>query len=267
METKRIAILGAGNIGGAILHGLLKAKIPAENIIVTRRHQEALNDYQKIGVRITTDNVKAVKESEIIIIAVKPKQVLDLLYSFKNYLNVESHIIVSIATGISINSMRKEIGSKIPIFRAMPNTAISICQSMTCISVSAHANAKEIIFTLFGLLGSVVNIDEELMGAATVLGACGLAFALRFIRAASQGGIEIGFDAKTSELIASQICKGAAALLQESGKHPEEEIDKITTPQGCTISGLNEMEHEGFSSSLIKGISASYKKIPKISND
>ena len=119
------------------------------------------------------------------------------------------------------------------------------------------------INSLFNQLGRAVNIDEKLMDAATVLGACGIAYALRFIRANIQGGIEIGFDATTATLIAAQTVKGAAELLIQGGRHPEQEIDKVTTPKGCTIAGLNEMEHQGFSSSLIKGISASYEKISK----
>jgi pyrroline-5-carboxylate reductase len=114
---------------------------------------------------------------------------------------------------------------------------------------------------LFNQLGKVVVIDEKLMDAVTVLGACGIAYALRYIRANIQGGIEIGFDAATASLIAAQTVKGAAELLIKTGRHPEQEIDKVTTPKGCTIAGLNEMEHQGFSSSLIKGISASFDKI------
>jgi pyrroline-5-carboxylate reductase len=120
---------------------------------------------------------------------------------------------------------------------------------------------SEYMEQLFGQLGRVVRIDERLMDAATVLGACGIAYALRYIRASIQGGIEIGFDANTATLIAAQTVKGAAELLIRTGRHPEEEIDKVTTPRGCTIAGLNEMEHRGFSSSLIKGITASYEKI------
>jgi len=116
---------------------------------------------------------------------------------------------------------------------------------------------------MFNQLGEVVTIDEKLMDASTVLGACGIAYALRFIRAAIQGGIQIGFDAKTATLIAAQTTKGAAELLIQTGHHPEQEIDKVTTPKGCTIAGLNEMEHQGFSSSLIKGIVVSYQKIAK----
>jgi pyrroline-5-carboxylate reductase len=130
-----------------------------------------------------------------------------------------------------------------------------LCQS------GASSSQTKYVTDLFSQLGIAVPIDEKLMDAATVLGACGIAYALRFIRAATQGGIEIGFDSKTASLIAAQTVKGAAELLLKGGLHPEAEIDKVTTPKGCTIAGLNEMEHRGFSSSLIKGIGASYNKI------
>jgi pyrroline-5-carboxylate reductase len=153
---------------------------------------------------------------------------------------------------------------KTTICRVMPNTAIAINQSMTCISApQTNEVQKKIITELFSGLGESVFISEELMDSATVLGACGIAFAMRFIRAMVQGGIEIGFDSKTASLIANQTVKGAAELLIQNKLHPEEEIDKVTTPKGFTITGLNEMEHNGFSSSLIKGILTSYRKIEK----
>jgi pyrroline-5-carboxylate reductase len=160
--------------------------------------------------------------------------------------------------------MESIAGKKIPLFRAMPNTAIAIRESMTCIcNKDADADDVKYVHELFGKLGKVVTIDEKLMEAATILGACGTAYAMRYIRANIQGGIEIGFDALTASLIAAQTVKGAAELLLQKGTHPEQEIDKVTTPKGCTIAGLNEMEHQGFSSSLIRGIVASYKKIAK----
>ncbi|HRQ49166.1 MAG TPA: pyrroline-5-carboxylate reductase dimerization domain-containing protein [Agriterribacter sp.] len=144
----------------------------------------------------------------------------------------------------------------------MPNTAVAIQQSMTCISArDVTTDQLHYVKTLFEQLGKVVVIEEKLMEAATVLAACGTAYAMRYIRANIQGGIEIGFDAATASLIAAQTVKGAAQLLLQKNTHPEHEIDKVTTPKGCTIAGLNEMEHQGFSSSLIKGIVASYDKI------
>ena len=135
---------------------------------------------------------------------------------------------------------------------------------MTCLAHNG-ASASQISFIqdLFDQLGKTVVINEKLMDAATVLGACGTAYAMRYIRANIQGGIEIGFDAATASLIAAQTVNGAAELLLQKGAHPEQEIDKVTTPMGCTIAGLNEMEHQGFSSSLIRGLVASYNKIVK----
>jgi pyrroline-5-carboxylate reductase len=158
--------------------------------------------------------------------------------------------------------MAEMIGTEMTIFRAMPNTAIAIRESMTCIASNTTDIAKkDLVINLFQQLGDAIIIEEELMNASTVLGACGIAYALRFIRAASQGGIQIGFSSAVAQRVAAQTVKGAAALLLENGMHPEHEIDKVTTPQGCTIAGLNEMEHQGFSSALIKGIITSYNKI------
>jgi pyrroline-5-carboxylate reductase len=144
----------------------------------------------------------------------------------------------------------------------MPNTAASVNESITALSFgSDQLNRKERIQELFNTLGETLIIDEKLMESATILGACGIAYVLRFMRAMIQGGIEVGFDSKTATKIVSQTIKGAAELIIQNGTHPEEEIDKVTTPKGCTIVGLNEMEHSGFSSALIKGIVTSYEKI------
>ena len=167
-------------------------------------------------------------------------------------------------TGGLISEMEEIVKKNMAYFRAMPNTAIAIQESMTCIcSKDADPATIKYVNDLFSTVGKVVTIDEKLMEAATILAACGTAYAMRYIRANIQGGIEIGFDAATASLIAAQTVKGAAELLLQKGTHPEQEIDKVTTPKGCTIAGLNEMEHQGFSSSLIRGIVASYKKIAK----
>ena len=211
---------------------------------------------------IGDDNLEAVRFADLVILAVKPFQVTEVLSGIAPELDPERHILCSVVTGISMADMAAITGPRQPLVRAMPNTAIAIQESMTCLC-SAHltADQSKYIDDLFNQLGRVVAIEEKLMDAATVLGACGIAYALRFIRANIQGGIEIGFDAQTATLIAAQTVKGAAQLLIQTGRHPEQEIDKVTTPKGCTIAGLNEMEHQGFSSSLIKGITASYEKL------
>jgi pyrroline-5-carboxylate reductase len=261
---KKIAIIGGGNLGSAIAEGLLISKFSkASDIIVTKRNTSTLRSLKDSGVGITDDNASAVKKSEVIILAVKPFQVSEVLNGIKKEL-AGNKMLISVVTGVTISDMENIVGKKIPLFRAMPNTAIAIQQSMTCIcNKDAGAADVKYVNDLFNKLGKVVTIDEKLMEAATILGACGTAYAMRYIRANIQGGIEIGFDATTASLIAAQTVKGAAELLLQKGTHPEQEIDKVTTPKGCTIAGLNEMEHQGFSSSLIRGIVASYKKIAK----
>jgi pyrroline-5-carboxylate reductase len=223
-----------------------------------------LSRFAERGAMVHSDNKKAVRDSEIIILAVKPYNYADIITEIKSVLNPKKHVIVSVITGVWIEQLQKAIGKDVPVIRAMPNTAIAIQQSMTCIAhIGASATQVNFIQELFDQLGRTVLIDEKLMDAATVLGACGTAFAMRYIRANIQGGIEIGFDAATASLIAAQTVKGAADLLLEKNTHPEQEIDKVTTPKGCTIAGLNEMEHQGFSSSLIRGITVSYRKIAK----
>jgi pyrroline-5-carboxylate reductase len=261
---KKIAIVGGGNLGTAIAEGLLKSKFcKASDITITKRKIVTLQKLNERGVNVTASNPEAVGNSELVILAVKPYQVNDVLNSFKKYLTTK-HILISVVTGVLISEIEDIVKMKMPVFRAMPNTAIAIQESMTCLSFT-NAGGAQINFVkdLFSRLGKVVMIDEKLMDAATVLGACGTAYAMRYIRANIQGGIEIGFDAATASLIAAQTVKGAADLLLQKGTHPEQEIDKVTTPKGCTIAGLNEMEHQGFSSSLIKGIAVSYQKIGK----
>ncbi|HMO63514.1 MAG TPA: pyrroline-5-carboxylate reductase [Ferruginibacter sp.] len=262
--NKKIAIIGGGNLGSAIAEGLLKSKFcAAASITVTKRNTATLKHLAAKGVTVTSDNNVAVRNSELVILAIKPFQVSDVLASVKKSITIK-HILVSVVTGISVADIEGAVGKKTAIFRAMPNTAIAIQESMTCISAK-NATEQQVAYVkgLFDTVGKVALIDEKLMDAATVLGACGTAYAMRYIRANIQGGIEIGFDSATANLIAAQTVKGAAELLLQKGTHPEQEIDKVTTPKGCTIAGLNEMEHQGFSSSLIKGIAASYDKILK----
>jgi len=258
-----IAIIGGGNLGASIAQGLIKSGYtPPGNITVTRRKIDDLDGLKEQGVKTTSDNIDAAVKANMIIVAVKPRQVDEVLQEISEAIQSNKPLLISVVTGITMTRIKKIVGTEVKVFRAMPNTAIAIQESMTCIS-SANGSEKEIekVKNLFEHLGKVAVIHEELMNASTALGACGIAFALRFIRAAIQGGIEIGFDAHTAELIACQTAKGAASLVMERKQHPEREIDLVTTPQGCTIAGLNEMEHQGFSSALIKGIVTSFQKI------
>lgn len=262
MKHGRIAILGAGNIGTAIANGLVESgAYRPDQITLTRRKIGLLDAMKERGFDICSSNSEGVSNADVIIVAVEPLQVDDVLREVAGRVDAERHIVVSVVTGVRIEAMRKRLGTSIPIVRAMPNTAIAVRESMTCIAsdgtdAAALARAQDI----FETVGSVMILDEEQMTAATALAACGIAFFLRAIRAASQGGIEIGFHSHDALSMAAQTAKGAADLLLARGGHPEDEIDRVTTPRGCTIAGLNQMEHEGFSSAMIKGIITSARK-------
>ncbi len=262
---KTIAIIGAGNLGKSIAKGLLKNEnFKAEQLILTRRQPETLHEFQSLGVTITSDNRLAAEKADILILGVKPFTVPSILHELKDILESKRPTVVSLATGVTLDEISSLTSSDQVIFRAMPNIAADIQESITCLcSRNETDQQRDEVEDLFNHIGESISIDEALMEAATVLGACGIAYVLRFMRAMIQGGIQIGFDSNTASKIVNQTVKGAAELMIRSEMHPEEAIDKVTTPKGCTIVGLNEMEHHGFSSSMVRGVLASFEKIEK----
>jgi len=264
MSTSNLAVLGCGNIGSAIAKGLTKSGMTANNIILTRRKLESLTELAKAGFQTSIDNANTVQNAEIILLTVLPNQLMNLLNDISSSLS-ENHLLISIVAGVSIAEIQKKVGKDIPIIRAMPNTAAVLCESMTCLSSLPQFDQKlKTAQTLFEKVGNTLVIDETQMASATALCACGVAFFLRAIRAASQGGIEIGFHSDEAFTIAAQTARGAATLLLDNDSHPEAEIDQVTTPMGATIAGLNEMEHQGFSSAMIKGITTSTEKVTRL---
>jgi len=257
----KTAIIGAGNLGLSIAKGILHSN-GATSMYLTKRNTADIKDFEKYGnVTVTTDNREAVKKSDILIFAVQPGHFAQILVDIKDLLT-EKHVVISTITGFGIDKIEELIGSDKYIIRSMPNTAISVGQSMTCICSNEMGKKRiDLAKAIFNRMGHSMEIPETQMQAATVICASGIAFWMRLIRATTQGAIQLGFDAKEAQELAMHTCNGAASLLIESGNHPEEEIDRVTTPMGCTIQGLNEMEIQGLSSSLIQGIVASYNKI------
>lgn len=260
----KIAIIGVGNLGLAVAKGILNSN-GATTMYPTKRNTSEISEFEKYGnVTVTSDNREAVKNADILIFAVQPSQFESILTDIKNLLN-DTHVVISTITGFSISKIEAIIGSDHNIIRSMPNTAISVGKSMTCICANEKGKSRiELAKSIFNRMGHSMEIPEEQMQAATVICASGIAFWMRLIRATTQGAIQLGFDAKEAQELAMHTANGAAGLLIESGSHPEAEIDKVTTPKGCTIQGLNEMEHQGLSSSLIQGIVASFEKISRI---
>jgi pyrroline-5-carboxylate reductase len=262
-QNKTLAIIGAGNLGMAIINGLLSAGFLNKNkLIVTRRKLESLEFLREKGVHLEANNIAAVKDANVVLVCVQPGQLQNLAHELNGVW--DDKLLISTVTGANLTRLHELFGQDTSIVRAMPNTALAVKESMTCIS--SNANAELVLETeaIFSVLGKTIKIEDELMQAATVLGASGIAFWLRLIRATTQGGIELGFDAPEAQRIAVQTCLGAASLIASGLLHPEAEIDKVTTPKGCTIAGLNEMEHMGLSSAVIKGLVVSYNKINEL---
>ncbi|MDC6351198.1 pyrroline-5-carboxylate reductase [Zeaxanthinibacter sp. PT1] len=260
----KIAIIGTGNLGISIAKGILHSN-GATSMYLTKRNLEEIRSFEKYGnVTITSDNREAVSKSDILIFAVQPRHFAAILEESKDLLT-EKHVLISTITGFSIEAMETIVGKSRYIIRSMPNTAISVGESMTCLCTNEAGKKRiDLAKAIFNRMGHSMEIPENRMQAATVICASGIAFWMRLIRATTQGAIQLGFDAKEAQELAMHTCHGAASLLIDTGNHPEQEIDKVTTPMGCTIEGLNEMEHQGLSSSLIRGIIASHEKINQI---
>ncbi len=265
ISNLKIAIVGCGNLGASIANGLLmRADFDPKNLTLTKRNTASLAEFEAKGVHVHPDNISAAKYADVVLLGVKPYNVANILREINPVLDPKKQTIISLATGITLREMYEVLDPTTVTFRAMPNIAADIQESVTCI---CHEQADpfqvEQVKELFDSIGFTISIDESLMEAATVLGACGIAYVLRFMRAMIQGGIQIGFDSVTASKIVNQTVKGAAELMIQKNIHPEAAIDKVTTPKGCTIVGLNEMEHQGFSSAMVRGVIASYDKIAK----
>ena len=263
----KIAIIGTGNLGKSIAKGLIKTNA-ITSLYLTKRH---LNDIQELegykNVILTTNNIEAVQQSDILIFAVQPAHFEKILHNITPYLK-ENHVLISTITGFTIPKIEAVVGTEQFIIRAMPNTAIAVGKSMTCLCSNKKGIKRlKIAEAIFNRLGHTLAIPESQMQAATVVCASGIAFWMRLIRATTQAAIQLGFDAKEAQELAMFTSEGAANLLITNGDHPEEEIDRVTTPKGCTITGLNEMEHKGLSSSLIQGMVASFNKINTIKQE
>jgi len=261
----KIAILGAGNLGISIANGLLTNNMITK-LYLTKRKTSTLEKWKNIPeIIISSNNIEAVECSDIIILCVQPSQFNKISNQITEYLN-NRHTIISTITGLSLNVLEKAFGKEKHIVRSMPNTAISVGQSTTCLCSNDTGKSRlELAKSIFNNLGKSFIINEKNMQAATVLCASGIAFWMRLIRSTAQGGVQLGFESKEALKMSIATASGAISLLVNNKSHPEEEIDKVTTPNGCTIKGLIEMEHQGLSSALISGLVSSFEKINKIS--
>lgn len=255
----KIAIIGAGNMGGAIARGLAKGSlVRVENIRVSNPSPGKLEALKAEfpDMQVTADNGEAVAGADIVVLAVKPWMVGEVLHKLQLK---ETQMLISIAAGIKLGDLWQLLGQKgNPLFRVIPNTAISEMQSMTLVSCSQASQEQiQLVLDIFSEMGLAMLIPEEKMAAATAMTSCGIAYALKYIQAAMQAGIELGVRPKDGMRMVAQSLKGAAELILANDTHPSVEIDKVCTPGGLTIKGINQLEHDGFTSALINAIKVS----------
>lgn len=261
----KIAVIGAGAMGGAMVRGFLKGEtFGSAEITVAAPSQYTLDKFADTGASLTSDNCAAAEGADIVAVVVKPWLVEHVLKEIKPVLDYQRQIMLIVAAGINgeqLSEWLTDINGEMPeTLLVMPNTAIEVKSSMTFIApVKASAKTVNIVSQIFDETGQALVVEEKQLAAGMVLASCGLAYAMRYIRAASEGGVEIGFKADQAKKIVLQTVKGAVDLLQATGNHPEAEIDKVTTAGGVTIKGLNEMEHAGFTSAVIRGLKAGLK--------
>jgi len=249
-------------MGGATVEGMIKADyFDNKNIMVSDPCEAVLKKFAEQGISTTTDNAKAAKEADVVIVCVKPWLVEAVLTGIKESLNPEKQILVVIAAGVKSASIQEWLGAQCPpLFLCIPNIAIAQLASMTfLVSVTGKPSQAETVKAIFDAMGNTLFTDEAHLAAGTTLASCGIAYAMRYVRAASEGGVELGFKADQAKEIVMQTMLGAVKLLEASGLHPEAAIDLVTTPGGVTIKGLNEMEHAGFTSAVIRGLKAGAK--------
>lgn len=255
----KIAIIGAGNMGGSIARGLTKGSMIEDlDIVVSNPSVDKLkklrNEY--LGLSITQDNAEAATGADIVILAVKPWLVEPVMRELKLK---SKQILISVAAGISFEELAHYVvAPEMPMFRLIPNTAISELESMTLVAArNTNDEQDKFILQLFSEMGTVMLIPEDKITAATALASCGIAYVLKYVQAAMQAGIEMGIRPKDAMTMVAQSLKGAAALILNNDTHPSVEIDKVTTPGGITIKGINELEHNGFTSAIIQAMKAS----------
>ena len=255
-------MIGAGAMGGAMVEGLIKGEFfKNEDITVSDPSQQVVEKFAEQGVSVTTDNQMAAQDADIVCVCVKPWLVEQVLAGIKDILDAKRQLLIVIAAGVPSIRIKEWLPDCPPLFLVIPNIAIAQLASMTFVVPCSATQPQHIetVKALFDSMGQTIITDEQHLAAGTTLASCGIAYAMRYIRAASEGGVELGFKADDAKQIVMQTVKGAVELLQASGLHPEAAIDLVTTPGGVTIKGLNEMEHAGFTSAVIRGLKAGAK--------
>ena len=263
----RLAVLGAGRLGEALIRGMIDAEVVrAEDVTVTAGHAERVAELERaLGVRGAASNAAAVRGADLVILGVKPQTVPAVLGELQDVLE-PAQLLISVAASVGTAYIEKHLNRKVPVIRAMPNTPALIRRGMTALAAGAHAGPEhlEAALRLFRPIGHTVLVDEKHMNAVTALSACGPAFIYVIIESLAEGGVKVGLPRNLATELAAQTVLGAGAMVLETGEHPAKLKDLVTTPAGCTIDGLLELEEGGIRVTLIKTIVRSTQRAKEL---
>jgi pyrroline-5-carboxylate reductase len=258
-RVKKLALIGCGKMGEALLSGILGSQlIPVGQVETTVAETEPERvDFliQKYGVKAHSDNVQAVKDADLVLIVLKPQQVKGFLHEVKDVLRKDA-VIISSAASVTIALIERELGRPARVVRAMPNTPCLIRQGMTALAASAHATPDDVALAreIFSAMGRTVVVEEKHMDAITGLSASGPAYVYLIIESLAEGGVKLGLPRELSTELSAQTLLGASSMVLQTGEHPAKLKDIVTTPAGCTIDGLLELEEGGLRVTLIKAV-------------
>ncbi len=264
LGKRRVAILGLGKIGGALAVGLLRNKVvKRENLVGTTGHRESAREAaQRYGIPVLTDNAQAVARADLVVLAIKPQTLGQVLQEIREI--VQPHqLVITLAAARTTRFVEEHLQKPVPVVRAMPNTPCLVNAGMTVLCPGRYARAEhvELARAVFVPMGLVVVIDEEeLMNAVTALSGSGPAYAYVMIEALAEGGVKVGLPRSLSTMLAAQSLLGAAKMVLETGEHPAKLKDEVTTPAGITIDGIMALEEGGLRVTLIKAVDQATQK-------
>ncbi len=257
IESKKLAVIGLGKLGAILLRAFLERNLTrAERVRATVLHESrAEARAHEFGIEVGTDNVSAAAWADLILLCVKPSGVLGVLQSIAPVISADK-LIVSVAASVTTDFIERHLGKPIPVIRAMPNTPCSVGVGMTAICCGRHSTEEQLRLTreLFDAVGRTAVIDEVHFDAVTGLSASGPAFIYIILESLAEAGVKVGLPRDVATLLAAQTAHGASRVVLETGSHPALLKDAVTTPAGCTIDGIMELEEGKLRVTLIKAV-------------
>jgi pyrroline-5-carboxylate reductase len=257
LSKKRVAVLGAGKMGGILVKAWLEKKLlaPALTAATVQHEERASALAKKLGIPVGTDNVSAARNADIVFLCVKPQAVQGVVEEIRPYVGPEK-LVISVAASVPTSHIEKALAGNVPVVRAMPNTPCAIGLGMTALCKGQHAGTQhlEVASALFNVVGRTVVVDEKHMDAVTGLSASGPAYIYIILESLAEAGVKVGLPRDVATLLAAQTTLGAASVVLETGDHPALLKDAVTTPAGCTVDGIMELEEGKLRVTLIKAV-------------